>query len=236
MSTLQFDPGLHRSFPELGEHAGRCIEMPQQALGHYELIAVDVARQPWTFVAALIAVHLRSAERGAFAADAAEAQVEMVARQDDLVRRSCGIATDQDAQRVDARPTREELLGNAIAAVLGQPRIHQVRQDLPLTAAEPEEDVPAAAHDAAIVILAERMIVGDARVGALLRVERGKQPPCERVHPIERRARPRRHDLIAAREADPSQHAESGAELERRASIHPGRPESGHAVSLSERP
>ena len=75
---------------------------------------------------------------------------------------------------MDAGPPCEELLRNAISPIFGQPGVHQVSQNLPLVAAEPEEDVPAAAHNAAIVILPERVIVGDASLGALLRVERGK--------------------------------------------------------------
>jgi hypothetical protein len=63
------------------------------------------------------------------------------------------------------------------------PGIHQVGQKLALVATEPEEDIPAAAHDATIVILPERVVVSDASLGALLRVERGKQSLCERVQP-----------------------------------------------------
>ena len=121
-----------------------------------------------------------------------------------------------------------------MSAIFGQPGIHQVSQNLPLVAAEPEQDVPAAAHDAAIVILPERMVVGDAGLRALLRVERGIQPLCERVHIIELAARTRRHQLIAAREADSSQDAQLHTKFERRAPIHPGRPEPGHGSSLSE--
>src|SRR5580765_5527831 len=115
--------------------------MPEDALAEQELIAVNVTGQSWPFVAALIAVHLRSAERCAFAADAAEPQVEMVARQDDLIGRRRGVATDHDAQCVDAGPPCEELLRNAISPIFGQPGVHQVGQNLPLVAAEPEEDV-----------------------------------------------------------------------------------------------
>jgi hypothetical protein len=58
---LQLDPGLHWCFVEHRELARRRIEMPQDALAEQELIAVNVAGQSRPFVAALIAVHLRSA-------------------------------------------------------------------------------------------------------------------------------------------------------------------------------
>jgi hypothetical protein len=117
----------------------------------------------------------------------------MVAGKDDLIGRRRGVTTDHDAQGVDAGPAREELLRNAISPIFGQPGIHQVSQNLPLVAAEPEQDVPAAAHDAAIVILPQRVVVGDASLSALLRVERGQQTLCERVHMIERAAWTRWH-------------------------------------------
>ena len=164
--------------------------MPQNRCAIRNWSRYTLPGNPARSFAALIAVDLGTPEGGAFAAPAAEPQVDMVAGQDDLVGRRAGIAADQDPHRVHAGPAREELFGNSRPAFLGQSGIQKVGQQSSLTTAEAEEDVAAAAPDAAVVVLPQRMIVGHTGLGALLRVQRGIQLAGERVETFEVGARP----------------------------------------------
>src|SRR5262249_25542008 len=96
------------------------IEAKQQTLCDEELVTIQVAGQPDLCVPALVAVHLRSTERSAFAALPAETQVHMGAREDDLIRRARRVPAHQDAHRVDPAPAREVLLGHSLASLRRQ--------------------------------------------------------------------------------------------------------------------
>lgn len=92
-------------------------------------------------------------------------------------------------------------------------------------AAEPEQDVAPAADHTSVVILPQRVVVGDARLGALLRIERRKQLASERIQRLQMSARPRRQQLIPADQSKSSEDAGLRADPERRTAIHGRRQE-----------
>src|SRR5262245_5565503 len=86
----------------------------------------------------------------------------------DLIWRRSRIAADQDVHRLHSGHAKEVFVGYAGATFFRESGVKQIRQDFTLLPAEPERDHPSAAGHAAIVILAQRMIVWNARISALI--------------------------------------------------------------------
>src|SRR5262249_36544864 len=105
MPSLELDLRLNRSFFQKRVFRSAGIQASQDAMRDDELLSINIPRQSDTSITALVAVNLRPAERRAFATLSAEPEVQMHPRKDDLIRRRCGIAADQDIHRVYSRPT-----------------------------------------------------------------------------------------------------------------------------------
>ena len=97
--------------------------------------------------------------------------------------------------------------------------MHQIRQDAALVPAETEHDLATASPYAAVVVLPQRMVVRDAAVLALLRIERLVQLPRKRVHVLKLRAR-RRGDYLIAQRACGTGNSQTRADLEGGAPVH----------------
>jgi len=149
----------------------------QETLRHHELIAIHIARQSDLPISTLVAINLRASESGAFAALTAKSQIQVNSGQDDLIGWRGWIAANKDAHRLNAGETRDVLLRYALAPLFGKAGIHQVRENASLLAAETERDGSAATRHTPVMILPERVIVWNARVGALRVIETDVEAP-----------------------------------------------------------
>ena len=103
---------------------------------------------------------------------------------------------------MDARPVHEELVRDASAAGTREARVQEVGERLPLVPPEVAPDAQAARPDAAVVVLAQRVVVGDAGLFALRPVEAREQSLGELVHARELAAARRRQQPVARGSGD----------------------------------
>src|SRR6476619_6882238 len=96
--------------------------------------------------------------------------------------------------------------------------------------AESEQDVATAAKDASIVILAQRVVVGDAGIRALLRIQACIQLPGKRVQRFKLSARTGWRQLVDADESKPPKDASLCADPESRPPIHRRRQKAVHCA------
>ncbi len=86
----------------------------EQPLCDLELETIEVAWDPLERIPSLIAVHQRPTERGPFAAASSEPEVEVSAREDELVGRRPRVAAEQHMHRMDTGPVGVELVGDSL--------------------------------------------------------------------------------------------------------------------------
>ena len=153
------------------------------------MLAVDIAREPHFVVARLVAVDLGAAEGHALAASAPETKVEVRAGHEHLIRAHVGVAEDRQPGEMDAKDLRYPLLGNPCSSFLGKPRMDEIDQDLSSAAAQ-EERPAAPGIDAAVVVLAQRVVVAEADRRASRFVEAIVEPRRQFGGGVQVRARP----------------------------------------------
>jgi hypothetical protein len=219
-TALKFDLCLDRRLLDHSFFSSSVIKGVKEPLPDQELRAIQIAGQPNTLIPALISIDLRAAKRGSFATLSADTKIDVGAGEDHLIRTSRGIATDQNAHRLDACPAGEVLFGNARTPVRRKTAVQKISQNLPLTAVEAQENRPASAPDAAVMVLPERMIVSDACFGALSIVQTGIEIPRKNIDRLNRSTRRRREEIVRPVEAGSSKDAETRAKFESRATIH----------------
>src|SRR5262245_9608677 len=109
-----------------------------------------------------------------------------------------------------AGEAREELVGNPLPSLLGESRMEQVREDRALLSVEAAEHASPAARNAAVVVLAQRMVVIHHGAGAHLPLQRIEEADRQRLDAVELRAAPGWEQEISACQSGGSHAADGG--------------------------